>query len=122
MQSKLLLTNPRLNKIVQLMAFEYGYKWSGYAPKEVLFLKEKNYLFDSGSKNIYYNGGEEGYTLVTGNLQEIYDFFEYHSNVKVVLNKELTAIVSKDKITVGCQEFDISIIDKLVEARDKLNS
>lgn len=48
--------------------------------------------------------------------------FEYKPAFVVVpLNVKYTAIVSKDKINVGCQEFDISILDKLVEARKSLS-
>ena len=37
-------------------------------------------------------------------------------SVNVRLNSEYTAEVHKDKIVVGCQEFDIDILDKLFDA------
>lgn len=40
--------------------------------------------------------------------------------VNVKLNKDYTAIISKDGIAVNCQTFDIKIIDELVEARNKI--
>lgn len=39
----------------------------------------------------------------------------------VILNSAYTAIISRDSITVGCQTFDLSIVDKLVEARNKVS-
>lgn len=39
---------------------------------------------------------------------------------KVILNKEYTAEVSKDGVKVGCRVFPIDIINRLVEARDKV--
>lgn len=41
-------------------------------------------------------------------------------NVKVKLNDDYDAIVSKDTIEVGCQTFPISILDELVEARKQI--
>lgn len=47
--------------------------------------------------------------------------FEYKpASVEIKLNSKYSAIVSKDKIKVGCQEFDISILDKLVGAHKSL--
>jgi hypothetical protein len=42
--------------------------------------------------------------------------------VEVVLNKEHTAKVYKDKVVVGCQNFPISVIGDLVRAREKIDS
>lgn len=41
-------------------------------------------------------------------------------NISVELNSTHTAVVSKDTIVVGCQTFPISILDKLIEARDAI--
>ena len=41
---------------------------------------------------------------------------------EVVLNKEYTAKVYKDKIVVGCQTFPVFIIDDLVLALKEMNS
>jgi hypothetical protein len=41
---------------------------------------------------------------------------------KVKLNNNHTALVYKDKVIVGCQEFPIDVIDKLVRARNGLKS
>ena len=40
--------------------------------------------------------------------------------VEVVLNDKYTAQVSKDGINVGCTSFPLSVIDKLVEALNKV--
>ena len=42
--------------------------------------------------------------------------------VKIELNSEYTATITKDTVKVGCQIFPISIIDKLVEARNSLTN
>ncbi len=43
------------------------------------------------------------------------------ASYEVRLNSKYDAVVTKDTVTVGCQTFPISILDKLVEAREKLN-
>lgn len=50
------------------------------------------------------------------------DFLKLHAEVvvEVELNKEYTAQVSKDGIKVGCNSFPLSVIDKLVEALNKV--
>lgn len=47
---------------------------------------------------------------------------EHTEEIKVNLNSEYTAYVSKDGIKVGCQIFPLSILDELVKARDKIIS
>jgi len=41
--------------------------------------------------------------------------------IRVELNSEYTAIVSKDKIVVGCQIFSVDIVKNLVKALEELN-
>jgi hypothetical protein len=47
---------------------------------------------------------------------------EAPKTVEVELNNTYTATVSATTLKVGCQNFDISVLDKLVEARDSLTS
>lgn len=44
------------------------------------------------------------------------------AHVLLQLNEEYTAKIFKDKIVVGCQTFNINIIDELVKAKQKLNN
>lgn len=57
-------------------------------------------------------------------LEAFYDYlteyFERPTEIKVKLNDEYSATVTKDKITVGCQVFDAAILDDLLAARNKL--
>jgi hypothetical protein len=39
---------------------------------------------------------------------------------EVKLNDQYSAVVRKDRITVGCQTFPIGIIDELVKARQSV--
>lgn len=47
--------------------------------------------------------------------------FDGFGAIKVELNSEYTAIVSKDKIVVGCQTFSVDIVKDLVKALEELN-
>jgi hypothetical protein len=62
------------------------------------------------------NGMEKPFTA------KVYDKPSKPSKVKVVLNSQYTAEVSKDSIVVGCQTFPIEILDELIEARNKLKN
>ena len=52
---------------------------------------------------------------------KIIELISSKHEVTVKLNDSHDAIVTKDKIKVGCQTFSIDIIDKLVEARNSFN-
>jgi hypothetical protein len=40
--------------------------------------------------------------------------------VSVFLNKTYTAVISEDGVKVGCQDFPLSVIDELVNAKNKV--
>ena len=50
-----------------------------------------------------------------GKLEELINL-----KVEVKLNNTYTAIVTENTITVGCQKFPISILNDLMEARNKI--
>ncbi len=50
------------------------------------------------------------------------DLFEEVKPIKVKLNSQYTAVVYKDKIVVGCQEFTMEVFEELKKAVDKVKS
>ena len=52
-------------------------------------------------------------------LEEFVDLMAVPESQKVKLNNQYTAIVTKDKIVVGCQQFDVSILEELNKAANK---
>lgn len=50
-------------------------------------------------------------------LEEIF-LIEEKAEIIVKLNDKYSAAVTKDKIIVDCQEFPISVINELIQARD----
>ena len=44
----------------------------------------------------------------------------YPIQESVELNDEYTAVITKDSIQVGCQSFPLEVLDKLLEARNKV--
>lgn len=83
---------------------------------EFVFLSSK-----SGSNQYAINGG-----ILTSNkkvnFDQIHTLLLEPNFIKVVLNKEYTAEVSKDQISVGCQTFPASKVKELQDAINKLNS
>jgi hypothetical protein len=67
----------------------------------------------------YYQSKPELYEIVT--IDELAKRLAKPTQVEVKLNDTHLAIVTKNCITVGCQTFSIDIIEKLAEARRKLD-
>ncbi len=95
-----------------------------YGNKEQVLSLKKNQIFCtyeySGAKLAYSDGGYAGQceNLGFGQFVEgLFEIFTKPKTVEVVLNKEHTAVISKDGIKVGCQTFPMDVIDKLVEGR-----
>jgi predicted glycosyltransferase len=75
--------------------------------------KDKNKLiFGGGNKRQKYS--------TFGELLEIVAAYRPEIVVEVKLNNEYTAIVSKDGIKVGCQEFSLGVIDILAAAKETI--
>ena len=79
-----------------------------------------NYIIIDGN-DIYGSQGDIVRQLKTLTVIEFADIPKLFkaNTVSVKLNDEYDAIVSADEIKVGCRTFPISIIDKLVEAKEK---
>ena len=76
------------------------------------------YIYLKGTKIYSQN---DRLTVITeiADIEEQWE--EYISkDIEVKLNDEYTAVVSKDKIVVGCQEFPLSKVEELVKAVKKV--
>lgn len=76
-----------------------------YAVKDITHADSENYF----QKHIYTESTLD-------------DLFEKIEPIKVKLNSQYTAVVYKDKIVVGCQEFTMEVFEELKKAVDKVKS
>lgn len=87
----------------------YGGHTGAYYPFLLINRKEKRISGD----------GHEDYSKYV--FESFDEWYFYKSDyIKVVLNQEHTAKVYQDKITVGCAEFPVKIIDELEKAHIKI--
>lgn len=93
-----------------------GYRIADFSPQQ--YLEKYPHIRIRDNKSI---GGNTHFDESKGKLVEFKDIFVIPPKVKtVVLNSEYTAEVTEDGIKVGCQTFPLDIVDRLVEARDKI--
>ncbi len=114
------------SKVVQTRLFELGFRWHGYfgqkfASEPVNFYKEAAAILASAKTNEleyspfdWYQKNFPDYKVFTTD-----DLFSIEKEVvvKVKLNSDYEAIVSKAGIVVGCQTFPLEIVEKLVAAK-----
>jgi len=124
--NKLTIKNltPDLKKLVQLVAFEYGFTWAGDKNPELQYLNKTDYCFYSSGKQIRYNStpegtGDELFLDAQTDFNKIIKWFQSSKTISVTLNGGHVAEFVNGKIKVGCQTFEIDIIDKLILAREE---
>lgn len=113
----IVIHSPEHCEAVQKRLFELGVEWRGGGTDVQFFHAEIINLNFNGEKDgISFNGSRKG-TQIT--LDDLYAVAK-PKEISVPLNASHTAVVSKDGIQVGCQKFDLSIIEALVKAKAEL--
>lgn len=102
----------KMNAIEALQAIKAGKKvWQPTWGKGT---DRPNYIHLKNGK-IWSNYGEREYSFYVYNFDEVWE--EYIDPlVEVKLNKEYSAVLTKDGIEVGCQKFTYEKLDELVNA------
>ena len=102
----------KMNAIEALQAIKAGKKvWQ---PTWGKCTGRPNYIHLKNGK-IWSNYGEREYSFYVYNFDEVWE--EYiDPPVEVKLNKEYSAVLTKDGIEVGCQKFTYEKLDELVNA------
>lgn len=113
------------NKDVQLAIYYYlisNYNYYDLDTKPVL-----SYIKDGCSLSINRDSKQFFYSRSSPNSDyqkyvDIEEFMNLATNFLIKLNDKYSALVTKDGVKVGCQIFPLEIIDKLAEAKKKLES
>lgn len=121
--------NPGSSKAIQLALFEVGYVWGSTYTNKVnhtgspyLWVYPGAEPFASRTKIVRHsasNSPVSGYEAQTCSvstfLQMIYDGKLDKREISVTLNPSYSALVTDNKITVGCQSFSFETFDKLAK-------
>ena len=119
------------SKVVQNRLFELGYKW---ADEKVTFKTDAWSSYGRDGLVIYVGVDSKDGRMTYGSVsfqKSSYstipfittdDLFSAEKEivVKVKLNSEYEATISKAGIVVGCQTFPLDIVEKLMAAKNKL--
>lgn len=101
---------------------ELGYTWRGANPATT----HATHTTETKWVTVYPNTKEMDYTQdETFNhgdrkLITLDDLYKQPTTIEVKLNSEYTAVVSKDGLKVGCQTFNLSVIDDLAKAKKEV--
>lgn len=111
----------KAKSIAEIEAVFAYYRSLGYKIDDVSverYLSRYPYIVIKNNREI---GGFVHFNDNNGKLVEFKDFFIIPPEVEtVVLSPQYTAEISLDGIKVGCQTFPLSIIDLLMEAKNKI--
>jgi len=119
---------PEAHKIVQTKLFELGYVWSGTGRStkidNVHARSLQVNLTTTGRITFHheeeYSAGGKCFTAF-GQETEWVEFASDSDVVKIQLNSDYTAEVSKDGIKVGCQTFPLEVVKQLAAAVKKVS-
>lgn len=122
---------PEHGKLVQETLFARGFVWNGDGSQELKQAFKQAFqqgrvgeIVISHEDTLLYGSFESefGGDAETITLDDVFklDLRKKITSVLVKLNCDYNAVVTKETIKVGCQEFPISIIKDLAEAYEKL--
>ena len=110
--------SPEHSKAIQEQLFKLGFSW--LQGQELMYL-DGDQLF-ANSNDLGYASDSEFYNNSTHKettLDDLYKLNQPPKPVEVKLNDEYTAIITDDKVKVGCQEFTHEVINELHKAINK---
>ena len=107
-------------RAIQNRLFELGCKWWAGGNGEPKYLNKPFLFADCLEKDITYCDSESYFKNHRSIESTLDDLFEYFEPIEVNLNNQYAAIVHKDKIVVGCQEFSMEVFEELKKAVDKV--
>lgn len=114
MKYKIETLNIEHSKAIQTRLFELGYKWRDTGA--VINSSDTGiiYLLENKTLLWFFHGD---YKTIT--FDDLFKEDFLFKPIKVKLNSQYTAVVHKDKIVVGCQEFTMEVFEELKKAVDK---
>jgi hypothetical protein len=120
--------NETLARAILKMVYEKGFRWPtpNLTEQDLKLDGSDCYFIDTKDGDITHSelANAEAYSKKDSMFVTFEELAEYFDSVgkivKVKLNEEYDAIVSKDRIQVGGQEFPISILDELNKAKEQL--
>ena len=121
MNRKFRIKSEAHSRAIQKRLFELGHAWAsdGKTPSNL----NMPFLFaEYAVKDITHADNENYFQYHEYTESTLDDLFEEVKPIKVKLNSQYTAVVYKDKIVVGCQEFTMEVFEELKKAVDKVKS
>lgn len=113
MNRKFRIKSEEHSRAIQNRLFELDLRWIGsgknFVPNVSFIYIRDGELFSNAK------GQEKEITL-----DDLYKEDFFFKPIKVKLNSQYTAVVHKDKIVVGCQEFTMEVFEELKKAVDKV--
>jgi hypothetical protein len=121
---------PAVHRAIQQLLFGYDIVWASESTSR------KHILRDAGCRLVVYRGSNSTYfayddvkhlfdidavTEFPKLISKLDDFVSKPVEANVVLNSQLTALVKRDEIRVGCQTFKCEVIAQLKAAVNELS-